>query len=328
MLRARTAPFPFFLYPFKLFLMSDALDLLIIGSGMTGMAAAIYAGRFDMKTLIVGELPGGTITLTHLVENYPGYKRLSGLELANHLKDHVDDVGVPTEQGTIMSLKRESEHHYFVAQSSNGKTYRAKTVLLATGTEHRKLGVPGEEELANKGVSYCATCDGPLFRNKNMVIVGGSDSAVKESLLLAKYGTKVTIVYRGENVRAEPINKRRMEATPNIEVLTKTNIVEILGTDRVEKVKFDTGGELECQAVFIEIGRLPRVEIAKELGVKLNERGEVIINKASETNVPGFFSAGDCTDTDWKQAIVGVAEGCMAAYSAYQYVGKTEFKEI
>lgn len=306
--------------------MPDVLDLLIIGSGTTGMAAAIYAGRFDMKTLVIGELPGGTITLTHLVENYPGYKRLSGLELANHFKDHVDDVGVPIEQGTVKKIQRPNVNSCFTAETSTGKTLRAKTILLATGTEHRKLGVPGEKKLANKGVSYCATCDGPLFRNKTMVIVGGSDSAVKESLLLAKYGTKVYIVYRGENVRAEPINKRRMEATPNIEVITKTNIVEILGTDRVEKVKFDTGAELECQAVFIEIGRLPRTEAAKELGVALNEKGEVIINKASETNIPGFFSAGDCTDTDWKQAVVGVAEGCMAAYSAYQYVGKTDIE--
>lgn len=302
------------------------LDLLIVGTGMTGIGAAIYAGRFDMKTLMIGELPGGTITLTHLVENYPGYKRLSGLELANHFKDHVDDVGVPMEQGTVTKIARKNPEACFEVTTANGKVYHAKTVLLATGTQHRKLGVTGEEALANKGVSYCATCDGPLFRNKVMVIVGGSDSAVKESLLLGKYGTKVYIVYRGETVRAEPINKRRMEQTPNIEVMTKTNITEIIGKDQVEKVKFDTGKELECQAVFIEIGRLPRTELAKELGVALNDKGEVIINKASETNVPGFFAAGDCTNTDWKQAIVGVAEGCMAAYSAYQYIGKSEIQ--
>lgn len=306
--------------------MAEVLDLLIIGSGTTGMGAAIYAGRFDMKTLVIGELPGGTITLTHLVENYPGYKRLSGLELANHFKDHVDDVGVPIEQGTIASITRADTNSPFEIITSSGKVHHAKTVLLATGTDHKKLGIPGEHELTNKGVSYCATCDGPLFRNKTMVIVGGSDSAVKESLLLAKYGTKVYIVYRGETVRPEPINKRRMEATPNIEVINKTNIIEIVGNETVEKVKFDTGKELECQAVFIEIGRLPRTDLAKSLGVTLNEKGEVIINKESETNVPGFFSAGDCTNTDWKQAIVGVAEGCLAAYSAYQYIGKTEIK--
>ncbi len=293
-------------------------DLIIIGSGMSGMAAAIYAGRFEIKTLVIGELPGGTITLTHLVENYPGYKRLSGLELAGHLQEHVADIGVEIKQGTITKITKNND--LFELEDSSGNTYQTKSVLLATGTEHRKLGVPGEEELANKGVSYCATCDGPFFRDKVVAIVGGSDSAVKESLLLAKYAKQVYIVYRGETVRAEPINKKRMEAADNIEVINNTNITEIIGENKVEKAKFDTGKELACDAVFIEIGRTPRTDLAAQLNVELNKKNEVIINKASETNVPGFYSAGDCTNTDWKQAIIGVAEGCMAAYSSSQYV--------
>jgi len=299
-------------------------DLIIIGSGMAGLGCAVYAGRFELDTLVIGELPGGTITLTHLVENYPGYKRLSGLELANHLKDHVEDIGVPIKQGKVVTIERADDKSPFHLTLENGEKFRAKTVLLATGTEHRKLNVPGEKELTNRGVSYCATCDGPMFKGKDLVIVGGGDSAVKESLLLAKYGKTVKIVYRGEKVRPEPINLRRMEETPNIEVINKTNITEIVGENFVEKIKLDTGGELECQGVFIEIGRLPRNDLAKQMNVNLNEKGEVIINKMSETNVPGFFSAGDCTDTDWKQGIVGVAEGCLAAYSAFTYVGKME----
>ncbi len=293
---------------------------------MAGLGAAVYAGRFELKTLIIGELPGGTITLTHLVENYPGYTRLSGLELATHLENHVKDVGVPIVQGKITKISRENEKGPFTLTAESGETYHAKTVLLATGTDHRKLGIPGEKEFTNKGVSYCATCDGPLFKGKELIMVGGGDSAVKESLLLAKYGKTVTIVYRGEKVRPEPINLRRMLDTPNIKVITKTNLTEILGSNFVEKVKLDTGGELASQGVFIEIGRLPRTDLAKQMGVTLNEKGEVIINKMSETNVPGFFSAGDCTDTDWKQGIVGVAEGCLAAYSAFQYVGKNNIE--
>ncbi len=298
----------------------NVYDLIIIGSGMSGMAAAIYAGRFEMKTLVIGELPGGTITLTHLVENYPGYKRLSGLELAGHLQEHVADIGVETKQGKIEKIERAGADGLFTITASNGDTYQTKTILLATGTEHRKLGAPGEEEFTNKGVSYCATCDGPFFRDKVVAIVGGSDSAVKESLLLAKYAAQVYIVYRKEEVRAEPINKKRMEATENIKVINNTNITEILGGPTVNKIKFDTGKELECEGVFIEIGRTPRTDLAVQIGADLNKKSEVIINKASETNIPGFYSAGDCTDTDWKQAIVGVAQGCMAAYSAYQYV--------
>lgn len=301
-------------------------DLIIIGSGMAGLGAAIYAGRFELNTLVIGEMPGGTITLTHLVENYPGYKRLSGLELANHLQDHVKDVGVPMKQGKIIDISRPNKESYFKLTADNGEIYHAKTVLLATGTDHRKLGIPGEAELTNKGVSYCATCDGPFFKNKNLIMVGGGDSAVKESLLLAKYGTQVTIVYRGKEVRPEPINKRRMENTPNINVLNNTNIVEIIGTDTVEKVKFDNGQEMECQGVFIEIGRIPRTDLAEKMGVERNEKGEILINKLSETNVPGFFAAGDCTASDWKQGIVGVAEGCLAAYAASEYIGKHEIK--
>lgn len=304
--------------------MNDLYDLIIIGSGTTGMAAAIYAGRFDMKTLVIGDRPGGTITLTHLVENYPGFTSLSGLELAQHFENHVKNVGVPIEQNQVIDIRQKNPNSCFDVITENNKTYHTKSVLLATGTIHRKLGIPGEEKLTNKGVSYCATCDGPLFRGKELIMVGGGDSAVKESLLLAKYGKKVTIVYRGEKLRPEPINQKRMEATPNIEVITKSNLVEIIGEDFVEKVILDTGQEIACQGVFIEIGRNALTDLAQKLGVAVNEKGEVIINKASETNVPGFFSAGDCTNTDWKQAVIGVAEGCMAAYSSYQYIGATE----
>lgn len=296
-------------------------DLIIVGSGVSGMAAAIYAGRFDMKTLVIGDRPGGTITLTHLVENYPGYTSLSGLELATHFQDHVNSVGVEMKTGSVESITRENEKGCFKLKAGE-ESYHSKTVLLATGTEHRKLNVKGEAELTNKGVSYCATCDGPLFKNKDLVIVGGGDSAVKESLLLAKYGKSVKIIYRGAEIRPEPINKRRMEATTNIEVMTKSNIIEIVGKDRVGKVILDTGQEIECQGVFIEIGRTPLTDLAKKIDVGLNQKGEIIINKMSETNVKGFLAAGDCTNTDWKQAVVGVAEGCLAAYSAYEYVSK------
>lgn len=300
--------------------MKNIYDLIIIGSGVSGMAAAIYAGRFEMKTLVIGELPGGTITKTHMVENYPGYKRLSGYELAGHLQEHVADIGVEIKQGKIEKISRKDEKSFFTLTTSSGENYQTKTVLLATGTEHRELNVPGEKEFKNHGVSYCATCDGPFFRNKVVAIAGGSDSAVKESLLLAKYAKQVYIVYRGEEVRAEPINKKRMAEATNIEVINNTNIIEILGEQTVNKIKFDTGKELECHGVFIEIGRTARTELAAQINVNLNQKGEVIINKASKTNIAGFYAAGDCTNTDWKQAIIGVAEGCMAAYSAYQYV--------
>ena len=251
------------------------------------------------------------------MENYPGFPSLSGLELAQNIVEHVKSAGAEIKAGTVTSIEKTEEG--FTVKTAQ-ETFDTKTVILATGTHHRKLGVPGEEEFANKGVSYCATCDGPFFRDKTVGIVGGSDSAVKESLLLAKYAKKVYIIYRGENVRPEPINRERMKANDKIEVINNTNITEILGDETINKVKFDTGKELELEGLFIEIGRIPQTELAEPLGASMNEKGEVKIDKMSRTNVEGFFAAGDVTDTDWKQAIVGVAEGVKAAYSAYQWM--------
>lgn len=300
--------------------MSDTLhDLIIIGGGCSGLAAAIYARRFNMDVLILTEGLGGTITTTHLVENYPGFTSLSGQELADHLIAHAKANDVTWEIGNrVTKVTKEGD----VFHLTYGKEiYQARTVLLATGTTYRKLGIPGEAELSAKGVSYCATCDGGFFRGKQTIMVGGGDSAVKESLILAEHAAHVTIVYRGDKItKAEPINMKRMEATENIDVKLSTNIVEILGDKLVTGVKFDDGTSMDIDGVFVEIGRIPLTQMVDDLNVEKNQKGEIIINHMSETNVPGFYAAGDVTDTAWKQAVVGVAEGCKAAYSAYEYV--------
>ncbi|MBU2523761.1 FAD-dependent oxidoreductase [Patescibacteria group bacterium] len=290
-------------------------DLIIIGGGVAGMGAAIYAKRFGMNVTVFAELLGGTITLTHLVENYPGFKSLSGLELANNIIDHAKSVGTEIINQQITEVTKNND--IFNLTAANGEKYEAKSIIFATGTKHKKLGVPGEAEFTNKGVSYCATCDGPFFKNKVVGIVGGSDSAVKESLLLAEHCKHVYIIYRGEQVRAEPINMDRMKSKNNIEVIKGSNVVEILGDNIINKVKLDTGKEIDLEGLFIEIGGIPRTKIAKDIGVELNEKSEIIIDKESRTNVPGAYAAGDCCNTAWKQAIVGVAEGTFAAYSAF-----------
>ncbi len=293
--------------------------MIIVGGGCSGLAASIYAKRFNMNIIILTEGIGGTITSTHLVENYPGFTSLSGQELADNLIAHAKANDVEIKWGKRVN-KITKEGQIFNVQFGE-ENFTARTVLLATGTTYRKLGVPGEEEFAAKGVSYCATCDGAFFKEKKTIMVGGGDSAVKESLILAEHAREVTIVYRGEKIsKAEPINMKRMEATKNIKLRLNTNIVEILGDKVVEKVKFDDGSEMETDGVFIEIGRIPLTKMIDELGVKKNKKGEIIINDMSESNVPGFYAAGDVTDTAWKQAIVGVAEGCKAAYSAFEFV--------
>ncbi|MFA4815172.1 MAG: FAD-dependent oxidoreductase, partial [Candidatus Gracilibacteria bacterium] len=296
-------------------------DLIIVGGGCAGLGASIYARRFGMNVLVLTEGLGGTITTTHLVENYPGFISLSGQELAEHLIAHAKANDVPFKLGS--RVNRVTKEGDIFKVEFGKEMFEARTVLLATGTTYRRLGVPGEKEFAARGVSYCATCDAPFYKKKRVIIVGGGDSAVKESLILAEHAEHVTIVYRGEAfTKAEPINLKRMEATPNITPKFKTNIVEILGDTVVRKVKFDTGEEMETQGVFVEVGRIPLTDMVNELDVKKNAKGEILINHMSETNIPGFYSAGDVTDTEWKQAIVGIAEGTKAAYMAYEYVSK------
>ncbi|MEE8167793.1 MAG: FAD-dependent oxidoreductase [Candidatus Hydrothermarchaeales archaeon] len=301
-------------------------DILIIGGGVSGFAAAMYAGRFQMKTLVIGETTGGTIILTDLVENYPGFKKLTGMELADKIKEHALAYDVDLLEDKVTKVAKCKEGCYRIMTSK--QSFHTKTLIFATGTEWRKLGVPGEKEFANKGVHYCALCDGPFYKGKTIGIVGGSDSAAKEALLLANYGEKVYIIYRGEKIRPEPVNKRRVEENPKIEVINNTNVLEIHGDEFVRKVIFDKpykgSTEFILDALFIEIGHIPLSQLAKDIGVETNQKGEIIIDRESKTNLPGAFAAGDVVDTIFKQAITGVAEGVIAAYNAYQYINESE----
>lgn len=290
-------------------------DLIIIGGGVAGMAASIYAKRFGLKTTIITENLGGTITLTHLVENYPGFKSLSGQELADHFIKHVESLNIEIKQETVKNIEKTGSG--FEVKTGSGK-YQTKSIIFATGTVHRTLDAKGVKEFENRGVSYCATCDGPFYKGKDVAVVGGSDSAAKEALLLSQYANKVYIIYRRAEIRAEPINKERVKKEPKIEVIINSEIEEVMGKDTVKKVRLKNGKELEVQGVFIEIGRIPQTELAKKLGVKLNKNGEIIVDNNSKTNIEGVFAAGDNTNEDWKQAVIGVAQGVKAAYGVYK----------
>lgn len=315
----------------------DDYDFLVLGAGGTGLAAGMYAARLGLKTLILGhsygaELPvGGVITTTNVVENYPGFTKLTGQELAKKLEEHARDydlVSIKEEEAT--EIKKGKKH--FVIKTKKGE-YKALTILFATGTKWKKLpkDVKGAEEFENKGISYCALCDGPLFKNKEVAIVGGSDSAAKDALVLAEHAKKVYIIYRGEKIHPEPINGERIERTKNIEIINNTNIKEIKGEQTVQSVVLDNEykgkKELEVQGVFVAIGHIVLSELAKDLGVELNKKKEIKIDhQTSETNVEGVFAAGDVTDKQFKQLITGVADGCTAAYSAYEYITQNEIE--
>ncbi|MFX0000312.1 MAG: NAD(P)/FAD-dependent oxidoreductase [Candidatus Hodarchaeota archaeon] len=292
-------------------------DLIILGGGPSAIGCAIYAARFAMDILVIGKTFGGLIATTHIVENYPAIRSISGQGLMDMFKDHMDSLKIPYISDEIRSIDRVDDH--FELHSFFQK-FKANSLCIATGSERRKLGIPGEEKFVGRGVSYCATCDGPFYKDKNVCVIGGSDSAAKEALFLAQSVNKVYIIYRGEEIRAEPINKQRVYDNDKIEIIYKTKIVEIKGDTTVKSVIFDNGKEFKVDGVFIEIGSIPKSELAKHIGVETNEKGEIKINRKSETNIPGIFAAGDVADAPFKQAITGVAEGVIAAYSAFDYV--------
>ena len=304
-----------------------ACDMLIVGAGMAGLAGAMYAGRLGMKVLVLsGELRGGTITLTHVVENYPGFISLTGMELAQKLEDHARAYPVEIKDEKASRIERKPDGSFAV--TSDGGKYEGKTVLFATGTEWKKLGVKGEKEFANKGVHYCALCDGAFYKGKIAAVIGGSDTAAKDALVLTEWCSKVYVIYRGEKIRPEPVNFERIMKNRKIEVISNTNVLEIYGENKVAGVLLDRphkgSSAFPLHGGFVAVGHTPLSKLAHEAGVELDEKGFVKINRNAETNVPGFFAAGDVADTRFKQAIVGVGEAVSAVYSAHLYLGGKE----
>ncbi|MFX0029418.1 MAG: NAD(P)/FAD-dependent oxidoreductase [Candidatus Hermodarchaeota archaeon] len=297
--------------------LNKTYDLIVLGGGPTAIGCAIYAARFAMDVLIIGKTFGGLIATTHIVENYPAITSISGQGLMEMFREHMNSLNIPYISDEIRSIEKVDDHYEL---NSFFQKFKAYSICIATGSERKKLGIPGEDNFAGRGVSYCATCDGPFYKDKVVCVIGGSDSAAKEALFLSQNTKKVYIIYRGEEIRAEPINKKRVSENEKIEIIYKTNITEIKGDNTVKSVVFDNGKEFEVDGVFIEIGSVPNSELAKKIGVEINDKGEIIINRKSETNIPGIFAAGDVADAPFKQAITGVSEGVIAAYSAFDYV--------
>jgi thioredoxin reductase (NADPH) len=312
--------------------MKKEYDFVILGAGGTGLAAAMYAARLGLSALCLGhshgsELSvGGVITTTNVVENYPGFIRLTGTELAKKIEDHARSYeGVTISEERAKQVTKQK--NCFKVKTEKNE-FLAKTILFATGTKWKKLNVPGSVEFENKGVAYCALCDSPFFKDKITAVVGGSDSAAKDAMVLAEHAKKVYIIYRGEQIHPEPINLERIKQNKKIEIINNTNITEIKGSQLLEKVILDKPykgkKELDLQGVFVAIGHLVLSDLAKPLGVKLNNKKEIITDKTASTNVPGVFAAGDVADTPFKQLITGVSEGCVSAFSAYEYINKNK----
>ncbi|OIO66400.1 hypothetical protein AUJ68_00955 [Candidatus Woesearchaeota archaeon CG1_02_57_44] len=288
----------------------------------------MYAGRFGLKTILFAEKIGGTIMLTDEIANYPGFSMISGYDLAEKIRQHALEYGLKEVPARVAAVERKGSCFRLRSGKDGKDMVQAKTVIMATGTEWRKLDVPGEEKFTGRGVHYCALCDGAFYRDKTVAIIGGSDSAAKEALLLAQFAKKVYIIYRGEKIRPEPINERKVEAQENITVINNTHVTAIQGESKVMHVDLDTPYEgsdsLALDGVFVAIGHIALSDLAKQVGVTLNGKGEIGIDRQARTNVPGVFAAGDVADTNFKQAITGAAEGVTAAYGAYTYLNEQD----
>lgn len=300
-------------------------DIIIVGGGPAGLAAAIYTARRKVVIVVFeAENVGGQIWKTPLIENYPGVKGISGLDLANIMKEQVEALGVEIKPERVVEIGKEGSA--FSVKTARG-SYKAKAVILATGAQAKKLDIQGEEAYVGKGVSYCAICDAPLFRDKIVAVVGGSDSAAKSALLVADYAAKVYLIHRRDALRAEPLLQDRLFANKKIEPVWNKVVEGIKGQPLVEGIilrdtKTNEKTELTVGGVFVEIGGIPATVLASKLGVECNERGYIKVDKHQRTNVAGFFAAGDVTDFPLRQVATAVGEGATAATSACEYVGK------
>lgn len=302
-------------------------DLIIIGAGPAGLSASIYAGRYKLGHFVVGRELGGTMSQAWGIENYPGFKKISGLELTGKMVDQVKERGTEIKIGAVIEIKKEEKG--FIVRTMDGEAFQTKTLVVATGTERRKLKIPGEEEYSGKGVSYCGTCDAPLFKEKTVAVIGGSNAAAMEALHLALFCPKVYLIYRGESLGAEPIWVERLKKESKVEIIYETNILEIKGDGgRVTSIKLDKSyqgrNELGLGGVFIEIGGVPGAALVKPLGVELDEKGYLKVGSDMATNIPGIFGAGDVANAagELQQVVTAVSEGAIAAVSAYRYLQK------
>jgi len=293
-------------------------DVIIIGGGAAGLTAAIYSARYKLKTLVIAKEMGGVIVNTHKIENWPGEKKISGLDIMNKFEEQAKELGVEIKEEEVKKIQKGFKVFTDKAE------YEGKTVILAMGTKRRKLNIRGEDKFSGKGVSYCATCDAAFFKDKIVAVVGGSDAAARAAQICTDYASKVYIIYRKAKMRAEPALVDELEKNEKVEFIYNANVTEVIGDKTLEKVKLDIGKEVELQALFIEVGGVPAIAIANDLGVKLNDKNYIEVDNEMKTNVDGVYAAGDITtgSSGFQQLVTAASEGAIAAFSAYKYIKK------
>jgi thioredoxin reductase (NADPH) len=303
-------------------------NLIIIGSGPAGLSAAIYAARGNLNPLVLtGQEIGGQIATTDAVENYPGFPDgITGPELVQVMQKQAEKFGARIEIDTVTEVNLKT--HPFVLKTENGAEYQAKALIVATGASPRKLNVPGEKEFAGRGVSYCATCDGFFFRNKEIAVVGGGDSALQEGLFLTKFASKVHIIHRRDALRAQPILQDRARENPKVNFVWNAMVKEIKGNGKVDKLVLENTqthsiADLPAQGIFVYIGHTPNTALFKGQ-LEMDEEGYLKVNDRLHTSVPGVFAAGESHDHVFRQAIVSAGFGTMAEMEAEKFLANLE----
>lgn len=306
--------------------MTNVKDILVVGYGPAGITAAIYAARKQLEVVLVGDLPGGEVRNSGDIENWPGDQATDGNSLADkfiaHLKDHAKEVKVV--QSLVESIEKQGE--VFVSKLSNGEEYRSRTVIYAAGRHPRELNVPGEKELKNRGVTYCATCDAPLFAGKSVAVIGGGNTGAEAVIMLQRIAEKIYLLHNQKELAADAVLVKNFIDDPKVEILLEANTRAIEGGQMVEALRYvDAGSDQEhslpVQGVFVTIGAIPNTAPVKDL-VALDEFGAVVADRYGRTNVPGFFAAGDVTDNRDAQIVVAAGHGCSAALSAGDFLSR------
>lgn len=299
-------------------------DVIVVGAGPAGMTAALYASRANLSVLMLDRgIYGGNLNNTAAIENYPGFKSIQGPELAQDMYRGATQFGAQYAYGTVEKVELDGDLKRLTTDM--GDVFETKALVIATGTQQRHMGVPGEEEYGGRGVSYCAVCDGAFFKNKHVIVVGGGDSAVEEGMYLTQLADKVTVVVRRDQLRAQPLIQEQAKQNNKMEFVFNTNVTEVLGDEnKVTGVKVhnsQTGADEQLQAdgVFIYVGSLPMTAPFKNLGI-LNEQGYVKTNDLMAADVPGIFAIGDVRETPLRQVATAVGDGAIAGQQVYQYL--------
>lgn len=295
--------------------MKKKYDLVIIGSGPGGLTAGIYAARYNVNFIVIGKIPGGMMAEAHKVCNYPSQNNITGFELTQKMVEHLKELEGEISQEEVIEIKKDKIG--FKVKTKDNE-YSAKKIILATGRIKGELGAKGEKEFKGKGVSYCATCDGPFYKDKVVGVVGGGNSAITAALLLAEHSKKVYLIHRKDSFsKAEPEWLRQMEKDKKINVIFNSEVKEIHGKEFVEGVKLSTGKGLKLDGLFIEIGSIPQPRCLGNLNVK-REGKYLAVDKNQKTSVPGLLAVGDITNNILKQVITAASEGAVAATTAYK----------